>query len=349
MQSIRLLVLAGGRSREHQVSIASAKSVLAALNNSPIETSVLVISKQGHWLNLTESTHALEVGYADSGGSALTTGEALKSFEYFDIIFPLVHGTYGEDGTLQGLLEIASVPYIGSGVLGSALCMDKAMSKDVLKCHGIPQVNYLLITKEIYQAQTRKSLQNITQNLSTPWFVKPANTGSSVGVSKVTDANHLQQAIDNAFKYDRRVVIEEGIEHVRELEVAMLGNDAPQASPVGEITYTRDFYDYTAKYTPGLATLHLPADINMDIAEKIQTLAKRTYRLLNCAGFARVDIFYQTSTGNIFLNEVNTLPGFTPLSMFPKLWELAGMNYSALILKLIELAQERYRDKSSML
>lgn len=343
MPQRRILILAGGRSDEHEVSIISARSVLKALESSPIKADVRVISRQGLWLDKPHSQKALQDGQALHGGDA--TFSLAPQRDQIDAIFPLIHGPFGEDGTLQGLLEMADLPYIGSGVLGSALCMDKAMSKDVLKSQGISQVAYTTVYRHHFRQDPNAMLQHIQKNLPGPWFVKPANLGSSVGISKAKDPSQLQKGLKLAFEYDRRVIVESSVEGVRELEVAILGNDAPKASPVGEITYQAEFYDYTAKYTQGRAQMHIPADIPEAIAKTCRDMALQTYRHLDCAGFARVDLFYQPATGKLFVNEVNTIPGFTPMSMYPKLWEAAGLSYVELIETLTQLAVERHQER----
>ncbi len=342
MARIRMLVLAGGRSDEHEVSIISTKSLLKALEGSNIDATPLVITRAGNWLPAAASQKALTDGSAKSGGE-LTLQKAQGNQE-FDVIFPLLHGPYGEDGTMQGMLELADLPYIGSGVLSSALCMDKPMSKDVLATHGIPQVKWVVSTRHEYKKDADGVLARC-QDLKAPWFVKPANLGSSVGISKVTQSDKLDEAIRAALKFDRRVIIEEGVEGGREVEVAILGNDAPKASTVGEITYASAFYDYETKYTAGRADLHIPADLPADVVGRIQTMGIQAFKILDCAGFARIDFFYKPKTGEVLLNEVNTIPGFTPFSMYTKLWEAAGISYAELVGSLIDLAKDRYAER----
>lgn len=338
----RVLVLAGGRSEEHEVSITSARSVLQAVEHTELEATALIITREGRWLTGPESIKALTAGTARSGGE-LTLRRAQMT-ENYDVVFPLVHGPFGEDGTIQGMLELAGVPYIGSGVLASALCMDKPMAKEVLRANGIPQVRYALLSRHAYEHDPRAELAKVAA-LEKPWFVKPANLGSSVGISKAKDDATLKTAVELAFQYDRRIIVEEGVVGARELEVAILGNDAPEASPVGEITFSSEFYDYETKYTAGKAALHIPAEAPADILQRIQELALSAFRLLDCAGFARIDFFYQAKTGKLLLNELNTIPGFTPMSMFPKLWEAGGISYAALIERLVALAIERHRQR----
>ena len=344
MTKTRLLILAGGRSEEHEVSIVSAKSVLHAIAGSDIDASVIVVTRQGRWLPIAESQRALAAGAAVSGGEV--TLRQAHITDQFDVVFPLIHGPFGEDGTVQGMLELAHLPYIGAGVLASALCMDKAMSKEVLRANHVPQVPYVLITAHMWKHDPKRALAEV-EAMPGPWFVKPANLGSSVGISKVKKATDLAAAITAAMAFDRRVVVEQGVDGARELEVAILGNDAPRASTVGEITYQAEFYDYATKYTEGRAQLHIPAQVSADVISRVQNIALQAYGLLDCAGFARIDFFYQAQSDQLWLNEINTIPGFTPMSMFPKLWEHAGIPYNDLIKQLVQLAIERHRQKAT--
>ncbi|KAJ7451573.1 D-alanyl-alanine synthetase A [Mycena latifolia] len=329
MKRTRVLILAGGRSGEHEVSLTSARSLLSAMQKSPHLSAKAVVSA------LADST--------PRHGGELTLENAVQPGDY-DIVFPLMHGPFGEDGTVQGMLELAGIPYVGSGVLASAVCMDKIMQKEVLRANDIPQVRYVALSRHAYNTDPENVLA-AARDIHAPWFVKPANLGSSVGISKVKDVSGLDAAIKKALRYDRRVIIEEGVPEVRELEVALLGNENPKATPVGEITHNADFYDYATKYTDGKAQLHIPTDAPPEICKKIQELAIRAYQLLDCAGLARVDFFYQAHTGQVYLNELNTLPGFTAFSMYPKLWEAGGIPYDQLIEQLVELTQERHKER----
>jgi D-alanine-D-alanine ligase len=337
-----MLVLAGGRSDEHEVSIISTKSLLAALEGTTIEATPVVITRDGCWLDATGSRRALSDGRAQTGGELAL--ERAKVAEEYDVVFPLLHGPHGEDGTVQGMLELAGLPYVGSGVLASALCMDKPMAKEVLGAHGFPQVRWALATRHEY-GRDPSAVMTRAAALSFPLYVKPANLGSSVGITRVTSEDRLAGAIEAALQLDRRIIIEEGVKGGRELEVAMLGNDAPRPSPVGEITYNSEFYDYETKYTDGRAELHIPADIPAEVAARVQDMGTRAFTLLDCAGFARIDFFYQPQSGNVLLNEVNTIPGFTPYSMFTKLWEAAGIPYGQLVQELVDLALERHEER----
>lgn len=346
MKNLRMLLLAGGASDEHEVSIISARSLLEALRQSPIEVVPLVISRQGMWLSKQESQNALKQGKADSGGSwvGLRPDALAWAVSTTDVVFPLLHGPFGEDGTVQGLLELMGLPYIGSNVLASALCMDKPMAKDVLAMHHIPQVRYVTVINEAWKS-TPDQILAACRDIADVWFVKPANLGSSVGISRVTEFEQLRKALDSAFQFDRRVIVEQGLPNVRELEVAVLGNEQPKASVVGEITYASSFYDYETKYSEGKADLHIPANIPENLAAELKTLATKAFQLLDCAGFARVDFLLDTNSQNAFLNEVNTIPGFTPFSMFTKLWEASGMPYVDLVIKLAELAMQRFAQR----
>jgi len=334
----RILLLAGGQSGEHEVSLMSARSVLNALPRDQFDVTPVVISKQGRWLPPTETQRALDSGEAPTGGDLVLHRAA--SAEGYDAVFPLLHGPMGEDGTVQGLLTLAGIPFVGSGVLGSAVSMDKIMTKQVLASAGIPQVAWALAVRREWQAQP-DTVRERAAALGYPLFVKPANLGSSVGISKVSRAEELDGALDLAFSLDRRVILEAMTTHKpREVEVGILGNDAPIASPVGELRFDADFYDYETKYTEGRASMHIPAPLPTEVADQIRSLALRAFRALDCAGLARVDFFYVEETGELLLNEVNTMPGFTTTSMYPKLFEAAGLNYSALVTRLVELALE---------
>ncbi|PNY82069.1 D-alanine--D-alanine ligase family protein [Deinococcus koreensis] len=335
----RILLLAGGQSGEHEVSLMSARSVLAALPVDQFDVTPVVISKEGRWLPPTQTLHALETGEAATGGDLVLHRAA--SAEGYDAVFPILHGPMGEDGTVQGLLTLAGIPFVGSGVLGSAVSMDKVMTKQVLASAGIPQVRWALAIRRGWQ-QTPDAVREQAAALGYPLFVKPANLGSSVGISKVSGPGELDQALELAFSLDRRVILEAMTSHrPRELEVGVLGNDAPVASPVGELSFDAEFYDYETKYTEGRATMHIPALVPAEVAARARDLALQAFRALDCAGLARVDFFYVEATGELLLNEVNTMPGFTTTSMYPKLLEAAGLSYSDLVTRLVELALEQ--------
>jgi D-alanine-D-alanine ligase len=341
MKKIRVLVLAGGQSDEHEVSIRSARSIVDALPKDRFEVQTTVISREGRWLDATESTTALSLGYAKTGGgSALTKASVV---EQFDVVFPVLHGPHGEDGTMQGMLKLAGIPCVGSDVLGSAVCMDKVMMKSVLCAYGLPQVAYQLVTLASFADSTQAVLDAV-QRLGFPLFVKPANLGSSVGISKVKDATQLVAALRLAFRFDRRVIVEAATRaRPRELEIGILGNDSLLASPVGELSFDSEFYDYETKYTAGMARMHIPAQLPERIAARARQMALAAFRALDCAGLARVDFFYVEDGEELLINELNTMPGFTTTSMYPKLMEAAGIAYPELVTRMIELAMERHR------
>ncbi|BFO54938.1 D-alanine--D-alanine ligase family protein [Acidovorax sacchari] len=339
MRKTRVLVLAGGQSGEHEVSIHSARSVLQALPRDRFDVTSIVISREGRWLPAADSLQALEHGSAASGGDLVL--HQAQAAEGFDVVFPILHGPNGEDGTVQGMLKLARIPCVGSSVLGSAVCMDKVMAKAVLASHGIPQVAYRLVTRAEFASGPEAVLGRLA-TLGFPVFVKPANLGSSVGISKARNEPETLEALRVAFELDRRVIVEAATPgKPREIEVGILGNDDPRASPVGELTFDSEFYDYATKYTAGKAAMHIPASVPPAIASHAQALAIQAFSALDCAGLARVDFFYLDSTGELFLNEVNTMPGFTRTSMYPELWRAAGVGYAELVSRLIELALEQ--------
>ncbi|WP_027882901.1 D-alanine--D-alanine ligase family protein [Meiothermus rufus] len=320
---MRILLIAGGPPGEHEVSLSSARGVLAAM---PHPTELAVIAKDGRWL-LGEAAHAaLAAGVAQKGQHPFPPP---IPWPHYDVAFPLLHGPLGEDGVIQGFLQLLGLPYVGAGVASSALCMDKDLCKRVLAQAGLPVVPWV----SLYRGEAAKP------PFPPPYFIKPANTGSSVGISKVRAEQETEAALAQAFLWDQKAIVEQGLEGVRELEIALLGNLQAQASVVGEITYTSEFYDYETKYTPGKAQLHLPAAIPSALAEEIQHLATTAYRLLGVRGMARVD-FFLDQEGRLFLNEFNTIPGFTPTSMYPKLWQASGLAYPELLDRLVRLALE---------
>ena len=336
MAKPKVLLLCGGQSEEHEVSLASARSVVAAAGEQ-FEVQALVISKAGQLLPAEMSQKALEEGSSTHLDASTQTLQTLDSS--FDVVFPLLHGPLGEDGSLQGMLKLMGLPFVGSDVLASAVGMDKLMMKAVFAAQGLPQVPYRAVARAQWRSEPDTVLSDLA-TLSYPLFVKPANLGSSVGISKATDEESLGAALDEAARHDRRIIVEQGLQSPRELEVAILGNDTPAASVVGEISFDSDFYDYESKYTEGLAKLLIPADLPVTIAEKIQELGKAAFKAVDAAGLARVDFFY-TGDGHLYLNEINTMPGFTTTSMYPKLWAASGVEYETLIERLIELALEK--------
>ncbi len=359
-QKIRLALLFGGRSGEHEVSIASATSVLQAIDRQKYDVLPVYLTPEGRWLPEVEPTHLLQGGAQppmqpaallssdpqQRGLLPLSTNSVLRSegARPVDVVFPLLHGTYGEDGTVQGLLELADIPYVGAGVLGSAVGMDKGMMKVLFKAAGLPVVPHVVVRRRDWEQNPAAVQTQILHTFSWPLFVKPANLGSSVGVSKVKQVGELPAALDLACQYDRRLLIEQGLD-CRELECSVLGNDDPQVSVVGEIVSHREFYDYEAKYGEGQSELHIPAEIEAALAEALRRMAVVAFRAVDAAGLARVDFFVERQTGTPYVNEINTLPGFTTVSMYPKLWEASGLPYDQLIDRLVQLALERHQDR----
>lgn len=343
MSKTRVLLLCGGQSEEHEVSLSSARSVMKAAG-SGFEVTPLVIDKTGKLLPKANSLQALNNGRSEETQRELSSVQSLELQQLdnkaFDIVFPLLHGPNGEDGSVQGMLKLMGLAFVGSDVLGSAVGMDKLMMKSVFAAHGLPQIKYRAVSRNDWQMSPDQVLTQV-RRLGFPMFVKPANLGSSVGISKAYNEATLRTALDEAAKHDRRIIVEEAVSQPRELEVAVLGNDSPEASPVGEITYQSDFYDYDTKYSEGKADLIIPADVPKSIAEQCQVLAIEAFKAVDAAGLARVDFFY--ATNKLYLNEINTMPGFTTTSMYPKLWEAAGLSYSELVKRLIELGLERKR------
>ncbi len=388
MEKLRVGILFGGRSGEHEVSLLSAASVLNAIDKDKYEVVPIGITKDGRWLtaehaeNLLTGKLVLEprnlrAGDPDNTTSAavLARGEAvvvppepvhrhtgLMPFQTdaglmrrasdrainVDVIFPVLHGTFGEDGTIQGLLELADIPYVGAGVLGSAAGMDKDIMKSLFIAAGIPIVKHVTILRSQWEKEPKK-VEKMVGRLKYPVFVKPANLGSSVGISKAHNKKELGPAIEEAAKFDRKIVIEQGVggskEKAREIECSVLGNDEPVASVAGEIVPGKEFYDYAAKYVDEGSRLIIPAKLTKSEMKKVQALAVAGFKAVDCSGLARVDFLMDPKTRKIYLNEINTMPGFTSISMYPKLWAATGLAYADLIDKLIQLGIERHEDK----
>jgi len=358
-QKVRVGVIFGGRSGEHEVSLNSAQSVMRALNPDKYEVIPIGIDKNGRWLTgdvvgtLTEgkaSHHATLLPDPQATGlMQLDEGErvGLTAVSQLDVIFPVLHGPYGEDGTVQGLLELANLPYVGAGVVGSAVGMDKAIFKQVMTANGLPVLPWLLVQSKDWRIRPSDILSEIEAILTYPVFTKPANLGSSVGISKCRNRDELRAGLDEAASYDRRIVVEQGV-NVRELEVSVLGNDEPVASVVGEVRPRREFYDYVAKYVSDDSELIIPADLTPAQSDEVRRLAVQAYKAIDCAGLGRVDLLLDVDDGRLYLNEINTIPGFTRISMYPKLWEATGLPYSQLLDRLIELAIERHEEKKRL-
>jgi D-alanine-D-alanine ligase len=384
MKKLRVGILFGGRSGEHEVSLLSAASVLKAINKDKYEVVPIGITKEGRWLtethaeqllrggNLPESGRHLRAGDPQStpGAAVLASGEgvivppmpqshglvpfnsgastAQKGIDV-DVIFPVLHGTFGEDGTIQGLLELAEIPYVGAGVLGSAAGMDKDIMKQLFAGAGLAIVKHVTVLRSQWEKEPKKVIKLAESKLKYPMFVKPANLGSSVGISKAHHRKELGPAIDVAAEYDRKIVIEEGVggkkRKARELECAVLGNDEPEASTVGEIVPAAEFYDYNAKYIDEGSQPVIPARISKKQMKEVQGMAIRAFKSVDCSGLARVDFLMDPKNGKIYLNEINTMPGFTSISMYPKMWAASGLGYPELIDRLIQLALERSAEK----
>ncbi|MFB2935155.1 D-alanine--D-alanine ligase family protein [Aerosakkonemataceae cyanobacterium BLCC-F154] len=354
MKKLRVGLLFGGRSGEHEVSIVSASAIAKAIltngNAQKYELLPFYIQKDGIWQGVEVSQQVLDSKQplqtsADSDSLKANLWQFPPQVTEVDIWFPILHGPNGEDGTLQGLLSLMQVPFVGTGVLGSAVGMDKIAMKMAFSQAGLPQVKYMAISRSQVWSNPcvfPKLGDEIEANLGYPCFVKPANLGSSVGISKVRSRQELEVALDNAASYDRRIIVEAGVK-AREVECAVLGNDYPQASVVGEITYNSDFYDYETKYTEGKADLFIPAKLSPEITAKVQEMAIQAFQAVDAAGLARVDFFYVEATGEVLINEINTLPGFTSTSMYPQLWAASGVPFAELVDRLIQAALERFQ------
>jgi D-alanine-D-alanine ligase len=352
---LRVGVIYGGRSGEHEVSIASAASIFKHLDPAKYEAVPIKIGKDGRWAlagDVPKALSAAEV-HRQTEGTALQPIEPTAALapSRIDVVFPVLHGPYGEDGTVQGLLELANIPYVGAGVLGSAVGMDKAVMKTLFAAHGLPMVPHLTVMRREWQSDPGTITSRVANELRYPVFVKPANLGSSVGISKAKNDESFREAMELALRFDKKIVIESGVANAREIECAVLGNDEPEASVPGEIivTHPDGFYSYTAKYIDSDgATTRIPADLPAALIEKVQRLSVDAFRALELSGMARVDFFVDGQTNALFLNEVNTIPGFTSISMYPKMWEASGLPYPALLDRLLTLALERHADKQQL-
>ncbi len=360
---LRVGVLFGGRSGEHEISLMSARSVISALDPEKFEVVPIGITLDGKWVGDRDPQVVLDglekseirsleplALLAEPGRNKvyrISEEEALDVFSGFDVIFPVLHGTYGEDGTVQGLLELADVPYVGAGVLASSVAMDKGLFKSVMRDAGIPVVRDTVVLSSMIHSNLEEVLNVVDHVGGYPVFTKPANLGSSVGVSKCSSRSDLIEGLMDAARYDRRVVVEEGLD-AREIEVSVLGNDEPDASIPGEIVPCDVFYSYKAKYLDDDSKLLIPAEVDEETIERVRALAVRAYTAIDCAGMARVDFLLERSSGKLYLNEINTIPGFTRISMYPKLWEASGLGYPELMEELVRLAFERHEKKSGL-
>ncbi|HYA64193.1 MAG TPA: D-alanine--D-alanine ligase family protein [Candidatus Sulfotelmatobacter sp.] len=350
---LRVGVLFGGRSGEHEVSLASAASVIRGLDPDKYEAVPIGITKDGHWL-VGEGAGKMLPEVLKGGRRVMLTADPTEAAlvpldrgagaQRLDVIFPVMHGTFGEDGTIQGMLELSGIPYVGAGVLGSAVGMDKDVAKRLCKAAGILVVPWIAVQRWRWEKEPAEVKAEIEANFEYPVFVKPATLGSSVGMSKVQSAEELAPALNLACEYGMKILVEKAVS-AREIEVSVLGNHEPKASVPGEIVPHREFYDYTAKYLEEGTQLVIPADLKPAQVEKIQSIAVQAFQTLELNGMARVDFFLEKKSGKLFLNEVNTIPGFTSISMYPKLWEASGIPFRELIDKLIELAFECHEEK----
>ena len=371
---LRIGVLYGGRSGEHEVSLASAATVIRHLDPAKYEPIAILVGKDGRWTlpdrspTIIEAADVIQQARLDAATTERATapparlGDPLALVEApggpgepplvhglrLDVVFPVLHGPYGEDGTVQGLLELANVPYVGAGVLASAVGMDKAIMKVLFAASDLPQVEYRAFQRVEWLRDAGRIRSMIAADLGFPVFVKPANLGSSVGISKVKSADGLEAAVDLAAEFDRKVVVEGAVPHAREIECAVLGNDRPDTSVPGEIVPSREFYDYDAKYLDDGSELRIPAPLTPDQTADIQQLAVAAFKAVDCSGMARIDFLVNGETDEVFVNEVNTIPGFTTISMYAKLWAASGVEYADVLTRLVELALERHREKQAL-
>lgn len=358
-RKLRVAVIFGGRSGEHEVSLRSAASIIQAMDRNKYEIIPIGITKEGRWLTAAAATKLLPQEVLNQATETVAllgdpTQQALMHFDgkmhltesrRIDVVFPVLHGTYGEDGTIQGLLELAAVPYVGCGVLASAVGMDKDVMKRLFREAGLPVVRYLAFTRSAWEENPERIERRVLKELGLPVFVKPANLGSSVGVVKVKQRSQFRDAVGLASQYDRKIMVEEAITG-REIEVSVLGNETPVASLPGEIIPGAEFYDYNDKYLNDTAQLHIPAKLPKRVIAQLQRYAIRAFQAIDGAGMARVDFFVERGTNRVIVNEINTIPGFTSISMYPKLWEASGFSFSRLVDRLLQLAIERHQEKS---
>jgi D-alanine-D-alanine ligase len=360
-KKIRLAVLFGGRSGEHEVSLMSAASLIQAADKSKYEIIPIGIDKNGRWLIGGEAMALLSRGEMTldlpQSAAASTSGAMMLldpiqdgtlrlADQTIDVVFPALHGTYGEDGSVQGLLELVNVPYVGAGVAGSAVGMDKALMKALFRDAGLPILDFVVMKRKDLDHDPQACVRRVENRLGYPCFVKPANLGSSVGISKVHQRDGLILALELAARYDAKILVEAAAIDAREIEVSVLGNDSPSASVVGEIIPSREFYDYEAKYKDARSQLIIPARLSAECTRRVRDMALAAFQACDGAGLARVDFFVHRTSEAIWLNEINTMPGFTSISMYAKLWEATGLSYSALIDRLVELALERFAEKA---
>lgn len=354
MKRKRVILLFGGKSTEHEVSLASALSVYKILDKNKYDVNLINISKAGEWIvgpqakKILETQKPLQLANKDAMLLSMSSVSSVLNEE--TIVFPILHGKYGEDGTVQGMLELANIPYVGCKVLSSALGMDKVKQKEILSFYHIPIVKYLHFKKSDWLKNKNKIISDIYKKFghAFPLFVKPANSGSSVGITKIYNKQELLNGIKQAACLDTKILVEQGVDRAREIEVSVLGNDEVRASVCGEVIPSNEFYDYDAKYCSGKSKLKIPAEISDKLSTIIRKIAVDAYRALDCTGMSRVDFLVDKKTNKVYLNEINTIPGFTSISMYPKLWEATGMTYSQLIDQLIELAVSSWKEKQKL-
>lgn len=354
MSKLKLAVIFGGTNTEHEVSLVSAQGVIQALDPNKYDVIPIKITKDNTWVKVGEisgSFNAVIPQHIVSAEKSIDSIDDILEDHQIDVVFPLLHGPYGEDGTVQGLLELMRLPYIGCGVTGSAVCMDKVIQKNIAQSYDIPVAPYFWLTSDNWQSQKNEIIENIENKFANkyPLFVKPANQGSSVGITMAHSQEELISGIDLASTRDLKIIIEQGIENVREIECGLLGNTSnPKTSVLGEILPDQEFYSYESKYLSGGSKSVIPADIDNTLSKKIQEAAKLAFQVSDCFGLARIDFLLNEKTNEYYLNEINTMPGFTPISMYPKLWEASGVSYSDLLNQLVELALARHQAKTSL-
>lgn len=355
MKKLKVAIIFGGTNTEHEVSLVSAKGIIDNLDRSKYDILPIKITKENKWISQKEIQASYQATIPEkiiSAEASIDSIDDVMEDNQIDVAFPVLHGPYGEDGTIQGMLELMRLPYVGCGVTASAVCMDKVIQKNVVESYGIKVPPYFWFTKGEWTENNEKILDRLFQKLGAnpyPLFVKPVNQGSSIGVSKAHNQKELLDSIDLALTRDLKVIVEQGIQNVREIECAILGtNEQSEASVVGEIIPGNEFYDYEAKYLGDNSQAIIPAKIDTSLSEQIRSTAKQAFKVLDCYGLSRVDFLLNDQTGEYYLNELNTLPGFTPISMYPKLWESSGLSYADLLDRLIELAISRHAQKSTL-
>jgi D-alanine-D-alanine ligase len=356
-KKLHVALIFGGRSGEHEVSLMSARSVLSVLDPTKYNVTQIGITLEGKWVTGEDVLGKLEAHKPaglepvivtpdpSEAGIFVLRDKKLEKLYDIDVYFPMLHGTFGEDGTIQGMLEMANAAYVGAGVAGSAVGMDKGIFKDVMRAHSIPSVETVLLLRSEIEKNLDAAVTKAERVGAYPIFTKPANLGSSVGISKCRSRSDLEEGLMEAARFDRRVLVEKGVANAREIEVSVMGNEDPRASVPGEVLPSREFYSYEAKYTDGTSGLLIPAPLPQETTSRIQELAVRAYKAIDAAGMARVDFFIDKDSGEVYLNELNTIPGFTKISMYPKLWGASGIPYSELVDRLIDLALQRKGDR----